>query len=365
MKRNLVAALAVASGITLLAGCGSSSSPSAHDVEAQMTKINKLSGDAREQALYKQAKKEGTVTWYTGLIPAQIVIPIQKAFEAKYPGITLKYYRAGSSEIASKILLEAKSRDPKSDVFDGAHAGVALKAAGASQPYTSPSAASMPADMKDPDGYWTAVNLYVKGVAYNTDKIKPADAPKTFADLLDPKYKGKMVWTPESTGGADFLGNVLHTLGQSKTDAFVAGLAKQDVKTTDVSSKELVDAVVAGQYPIALQVFNNHVALDAKQGGHIAFTPLDAASEELNPIGLTANDAHPFAGRLLIDFLLSTEGQQVFRDNDYIPANPAVHASDPSLDPRSGSFKVDLLSPDTIDKEGNTWMDLFDRVNKG
>lgn len=364
MKRTLVAALVVASGATFLAGCGSSS-PSTQDVATQMATINKSSGDAREQALYKQAKKEGAVTWYTGLIPEQIVVPIKKAFEAKYPGIKLSYYREGSTEIASKILLEAKSRSPKSDVFDGAHAGVALKAAGASQPYISPYAAKLPGSLKDPDGYWTAVNLYVKGIAYNTDKIKLSEAPKSFEDLLNPKFKGKIAWTPESTGGPDFLGNVIHTLGKAKAETFAAGLAKQHVKTTDVSSKELADAVVAGQYPIALQVFNNHVALDRKQGGHIAFSPLDAASEELNPIGLTAGDPHPFAGRLLIDFLLSPEGQKLFRDNDYIPASPAVHASDPSLDPRSGRFKVDLLSPDTIDKEANTWMDLFDQVNKG
>lgn len=364
MKRTLVAALAVASGMSVLAGCGSAS-PAAQDVASQMTKIDKLSGDAREQALYEQAKKEGSVTWYTGLIPEQIVVPIKKAFEAKYPGIKLNYYRAGSTEIASKLLLEAKSRTPKSDVFDGAHAGVALKAAGASQPYTSPYAANMPANMKDADGYWTAINLYVKGVAYNTDKIKPSEAPKSFADLLDPKFKGKMVWTPESTGGADFLGNVIHTLGKSKAEAFASALAKQDIKTAQVSSKELVDAVVAGQYPMALQVFNNHVALDAKQGGHVAFTPLDAASEELNPVGMTAGDPHPFAARLLIDYLLSPEGQKIFRDNDYIPANPAVHASDPNLDPRSGRFKVDLLSPETIDKEADAWTDLFDQVNKG
>ncbi|MDZ5445050.1 extracellular solute-binding protein [Micromonospora sp. 4G57] len=362
MRKMSIAALALVIGTSALAGCGRDASA---DVSAEVAKIDQQSGPAREQALYAKAKDEGSVTWYTGLIPNQVVIPIKEAFEKKYPGVELKYYRGGSSEIAQKMLLEAKARAPKSDVWDGAHAGEALKGARAAEKYDSPYAEDYPNDQKDPDGYWTAVNIYVKGIAYNTDRVKPADAPKTFDDLLDPKWKGQVAWTPEATGGADFIGNVLNTLGEQQGEEFLRKLAGQKLKVVQVSSRELLNQAIAGQYPIVLQVFNNHVALSKKDGSHVAFSALNAASKELNPLGLTAGAAHPFAARLLIDFLLSPEGQAVFRDAAYIPASPDVRPTDPDLDPESGRFKTTLLSPAQIEKDSGRWMDLFDKVNAG
>lgn len=361
MRKKTMAAALGGLLLMLAAACGGGSSASDNGVEA----IKGLTGADREKALYKAAKEEGSVTWYTGLIPEQVVEPMKAAFEKKYPGVTLKYYRAGSSEIASKMLLEAKSGKPKSDVWDGAHAGVALKAANAAAKYESPYAADYPDDQRDPDGVWTSVNIYVKGIAYNTDMVKPEDAPTTYEDLLDPKWKGQLVWTPEATGGADFIGNVLHTLGEDDAKAFLDKLAAQDLVVADVSSRELLNMAIAGQYPIVLQVFNNHVTLSQDEGAHVAFSPLNAASEELNPLGMTAGAEHPYAAKLLIDYLLSPEGQAVFRDHDYIPASPDIHPTNPVLDPNSGKFKSTLLSPQTIEDEGAEWSEVFDKVNAG
>jgi iron(III) transport system substrate-binding protein len=360
MRRMRIIALAVALSVAVLTACGGVAPTStSEDV------TNGLTGEKREHALYEAAKKEGSVTWYTGLIPEQVVQPMKAAFEKKYPGVTLNYYRAGSSEIASKMLLEAKARNPQSDVWDGAHAGIALKGAGAAMMYDSPYAADYPADQRDADGYWTAVNIYVKGIAYNLDKVSPDKAPKTFQDLLDPQWKGQMAWTPEATGGADFIGNVTHTLGEGAAKDFFDKLAKQKMIVTDVSSRELLNQVIAGQYPIVLQVFNNHVALSKNEGAHVAFSALDAATKELNPLGMTAGAKHPNAAKLLIDYLLSPEGQTVFRDNGYIPASPDVRPTDPALDPDSGQFKSTLLTPQTIEDESESYSETFDKVNSG
>lgn len=347
----------------LLSACGGGGGAQQAQ-SARLADIDKLSGDARENALYEEAKKEGSVTWYTGLIPEQLVEPMKKAFESKYPGVTLKYYRAGSDDIAQKILLEARAKSPQSDVWDGPNAGVVLKPAGAADKYVSPFASDYPADLKDADSYWTAVNLYVKGIAYNTNAIKPADAPKTWDDLLKPEYRGQMAWTPEATGGAEFIGNVLTTLGDQKGQEFLTKLSAQRVNVVNVSSRELLNNVASNQYPIAISVFNNHVTISAKQGAPIAFTALNAASLELNPLGVTAGAQHPFAARLLVDYLLSPEGQRVFSDTDYIPASPDVKPKDPSLDPKSGMFKTTLLTPQLIQDNNKKWVDIFNRMGK-
>jgi ABC-type Fe3+ transport system substrate-binding protein len=360
MRKRRIIALAVGVSMSVLTACGGGVSTSTGE---DVTKG--LTGEKREQALYEAARNESSVTWYTGLIPEQVVQPMKTAFEKKYPGVTLNYYRAGSSEIASKMLLEAKARKPESDVWDGAHAGIALKGAKAAVKYDSPYAADYPASQRDADGYWTAVNIYVKGIAYNTDKVSADEAPKTFEDLLDPRWKGQMAWTPEATGGADFIGNVMHTLGEGPAQDFFDKLAKQKMIVTDVSSRELLNQAIAGQYPIVLQVFNNHVALSKAEGAHIAFSSLDAATKELNPLGMTAGAKHPNAAKLLIDYLLSPEGQTVFRDNGYIPASPDVRPTDPALDPESGQFQSTLLTPQTIEDESESFSEIFDKVNAG
>lgn len=361
MKTRSVAGAATVTFCALLLSACSAGSDAGSTVNEG---LDDLTGAEREQALYDAAKEEGTVTWYTGLIPEKIVAPMEDAFEEKYPGIDLKYFRDGSSAIASKILTEAQAGKPASDVWDGAHAAETLKAAGAAEPYVSPSLEHHPEDLRDPDGYWAAVNIYVKGVAYNTDLVDPEDAPKTYEDLLDPRWKGKMAWTPEATGGADFIGNVLTTLGEDEGTDYVEQLGEQDISVVQVSSVELLNQTVAGQYPLVIQVFNNHVATAKADGAPVEFSPLTSASKQLNPLGLTAGAQHPNAARLLIDYLLSEEGQSLFDENGYIPADPETR-SDPSLDPDSGEFEATLITPHAIEEQNSTWVELFDQANAG
>ncbi|MFI6348415.1 ABC transporter substrate-binding protein [Streptomyces sp. NPDC050560] len=359
----LLAAAGLATALALSGCLGAGARVPAAKTDPQLAKTEKLTGPARERALYRGARKEGSVTWYTGLIPDQLVIPMKKAFEAKYPGVKLEYYRAGSSEIATKMLTEARARSPKSDIWDGAHAAEVLKSFGASVEYRPPTATDYPAKIKDKDGYWTAANIYIKGIAYNTRQVKGDDVPKTYEDLLKPRWKGQLAWTPEATGGADFIGNVLGGMGEKAGMAYLKKLAEQNPAVVQVSSRQLVNLAIAGQYPLVIQVFNNHVAISRKDGAPVGFAPLGFASEELNPMGLTAGSPHPYAGRLLLDFILSADGQRIFREADYIPADPRVKPVDPGLAPDTGGFKVNLITPHAIEKENAKWVDIFDELN--
>src|SRR5262245_65121525 len=118
-------------------------------------------GLAADATLIESAKKEGKVVWYTTLIVNQAIRPLKEAFERKYPGIELQYARADESPTAAKILAEAQAGRLQADVFDGISNMVPLKRAGIVAPYVPSSAGLIAADMKDKDGYWIAILLYV------------------------------------------------------------------------------------------------------------------------------------------------------------------------------------------------------------
>src|SRR3954467_10586215 len=144
---------------------------------------------AADSTLIEAAKKERVVIWYTTLIVNQAIRPLKEAFEKKYAGMELQFVRADESPTAAKILAEAGAGRVQADVFDGISNMVPLKRAGVLAPYVPEAAGQYPPEMKDKDGYWIAILLYVFTPGINTALIAKEQAPKTYQDLLDPKWK--------------------------------------------------------------------------------------------------------------------------------------------------------------------------------
>lgn len=176
------------------------------------------SAQADEAALYAAAKKEGEVNWYTGLIQNQVVRPIVAGFTKKYPGVKINITGGRQTELNLKIVTEAKAGKLQADLTEGSTVVDVFKPLGIIQPYKGDWAKSLPPQYQDPDGYWRAIVLYFLVPAINTEMVKPADAPKTLQDLLDPKWKGKMAWTAEMTigGPPGFIAAVLKEMGEEK-----------------------------------------------------------------------------------------------------------------------------------------------------
>jgi len=175
------------------------------------------SAAAADAALVEAAKKEGQVVWYTTLVVNQIVRPLKDAFEKKYLGITLQYSRADDLVTAAKILAEGQAGRVQADILDSISGMFALQEAGLLAPFTVPNSADYPAELKAKDGYWTAVIMYVFTPGINTALLPKDQAPKRFADLLDPKLRGKMAWNGSSMAGAfGFVANILTTMGEDK-----------------------------------------------------------------------------------------------------------------------------------------------------
>ena len=223
---------------------------------------------AADAALVEAAKKEGHVTWYTVQIVDQLVRPIIDGFERKY-GIHVDYVRANSAELALRLSNEAKAGQVQASLFDGTSATVALKRANLVEKWVPD--VDLPKKLFDPEGYWVACNYYVNTPGFNTDLVPRGTEPKTFEDLLDPKWKGKMAWNvqPSISAGQGFVGSVLIAMGEEKARAYLAQLARQNITPLQVSGRQVLDLVIAGEYPIGLQIFNNHAFISAGKGAPV------------------------------------------------------------------------------------------------
>jgi ABC-type Fe3+ transport system substrate-binding protein len=308
--------------------------------------------------LYEAAKKEGQVVWYTSLIVNQAVRPLVAAFNKKYPGIEVKYARGDSGPNAIKVINEARAGKVEGDVFDGIATTPPLLKAGLVEPFASSDANKYPAALRDPDGRWNALVLYFLTPGINTQLVGKDDI-KTAQDLLDPKWKGKIAWGNEPSSGAPaYIGAVLQAMGEDKGMAFLHALAKQSIINVEATNRAILDQVILGQYPIALSIFNHHAEISAKKGAPVKWLKVEPIPAPFHSIGLVKNAPHPNAARLLIDFLLSEEGQRAFAAVDYLPAMPSVPARTAELKPEGGGFHVTFLSPALMSANIDRWVKL-------
>jgi ABC-type Fe3+ transport system substrate-binding protein len=317
-----------------------------------------LSAHAADQALIDAAKKEGQVTWYTAQIIPQIVRPIAELFEKKY-GIRVTYVRANAAEIALRVTNEAKAGKIQASIVDGTQTSVILKKAGLAMKWVPD--VNLPKELFDPEGYWVANNLYVLTPGFNTNLVPKGTEPKTFQDLLDPKWKGKMAWntSPSSSAGQGFVGAVIHAMGEDKARPYLAQLAKQNITGLSVSGRQVLDLVIAGEYPIALEIFNNHAVTSARLGAPVSWIKMEPALLVYSAMSVLKDAPSPNAGKLLIDYIVSLEGQKVFADAGELPVHPDVPPKDPTLRPDGVNFKATFLSPEELDKQLPRWTDLY------
>jgi ABC-type Fe3+ transport system substrate-binding protein len=317
----------------------------------------------REKALIEGAKKEGKVMFYTGLIVDQVVRPVKAAFEKEYPFVQVEFFRGNAERLAQKMLAEYQAKRYDVDVVSGSATSTIVQRAGFMQRFYSPHIAEYPAELKDSKGFWGSTNVYFMTLGYNTRNVRVADLPKTYDDLLNPRWKGQMMWsTSRGSGAPQFIGNIFASMGQEAGKAYLQKLKQQNIAKSTASARQILDMVIAGEYPIAIQIFNHHAYISKVAGAPVDWQPLEPVTATNNTIGVAKNAPHPYAAMLFIDFVLSRQGQKVFQASNYLPAHPDVPALQVDLKPGGGRFKkVNYLSPDLIYDKSNEWGDYFDK----
>jgi iron(III) transport system substrate-binding protein len=312
--------------------------------------------------LIAKARQEGQVVYYTDLIVDQVVRPLVSAFEAKY-GIKVTFSRGDSQVNAVKLLNEYKAGRVMSDVF-GLTSGLhVLIDAGVVRQFTSANGDELPARYRDPDRYWVSSHLFVMEPGINTSLVPAAQWPKTYDDLLKPAWKDKMVWKPNDLSGAPgFVGNILLSMGEERGMDYLRKLAGQRIKMVNASARAILDQVIGGEYPLALQIFNHHAAISKQKGAPVDWLRLSPATVNPGLVGLPKNSPHPNAGLLFVEFMTSKEGQQVFQKANYLPARPDVPPTMPDLIPDKGGFEPTVVTPAITAKYQDHWDKVVEQL---
>jgi len=298
---------------------------------------------AASQALIGAAKREGRVTWYTTLLVDDASGPLAAAFEKKY-GIDVDFIRRNGEIQLKTILEEARSGTMKVDVFDGTTTAAFVMKENLAEAYKADSAVDIPVEYKDPNGYWTAQVLYFQTLGYNADLVPASEVPKSYRDLLDPKWKGKLAWSVDDnlTGGLGFIINVLETMGEREGRDFLSALSKQDLQRVRTGINGVTVALSERQYPLGITIDNHHTVIANAKGGNVKWFYFEPVLGLSNNIGLVKGAPHPNAGKLLIDYILSVEGQTVLKRGHHIPASAKV---EPEVRDLKGGFRVNYISP--------------------
>jgi ABC-type Fe3+ transport system substrate-binding protein len=335
---------------------------------ATVDQIALLKGADRQKVLVDGAKKEGKVVWYSTLIVDQLVRPVKVAFEKEYPFLQVEFFRGNTERVVQKAVSEYQAKHYVVDILDGTTSPTLAQKAGIMQRFSSPSLAEYPAELKDAQGIWGATNLYSLTLGYNTRMVKPNEVPKTLDDLLNPRWKGNMIWsTSRGSGAPMMIGNILLSMGPEAGKNYLLKLAKQNIAKSTASNRQILDLVIAGEHPLALHIFNHHAFISRKAGAPVDWQPIEPVTATLNNAGLTKNAPHPHGAMLFLDFIFSRKGQKVFQDVDYLPAHPELPAKQADLKPGGGRFKRAVyVSPDVQYEKGNEWIDFFQKefVNK-
>ncbi len=319
---------------------------------ATLEEIERLQGPDREKALVEGARAEGKVVMYSAMIENQALRPIKEAFQRKYPFIEAEFWRADTRDLINKTLAETRARATVADIVEGGGVSQTLVRAGVTQPFSLPGAKALAPSLVDAKGMWVATRVSYFGLAYNTRLVSEAEAPKTYQDLLDPKWRGKIAWAANTeTGGAMmFISFIRAWLGEEKGEDYLRELGKQEIVNLSGSPREVVNKVMAGEYPLALSIFLHHPIISALQGAPVAPRPMEPVLGNASVMVLLKSAPHPHAALLLMDFILSKEGQTVIKNADYFPADSTIEIEKTvaGIVPAKNGLSMQLLSEEDL-----------------
>jgi iron(III) transport system substrate-binding protein len=294
------------------------------------------------------AKKEGKVVWYTSLaLPS--AEKVAKLFEAAYPGVKVDVHRTGSERILSRVMQELQAGIKNVDVVHTSDAGhfVLLKGKNLLLKYTPAGVDGFPAGFKDRDGYFYGLRATVNVIAYNTKAVTAAEAPKTWKDLLDPKWKGKMVTAHPGYSGV-IATHVLALVNQYGWDFF-----KQLAQNRLMLVQSAVDpsgVVASGERPVAVDGGEYTFYQIKKKGNPVEIVyPKEGVPLVVSPTAITAFAPHPNAAKLFTDFGFSREIQQVMADSEGLyTGHPEVKY--PTDKPKLSDLKLLTVDPEELEK---------------
>ena len=270
-------------------------------------------GADRERLLAEGAKREGKLVWYTTLAVVQNK-QIASTFEAKYPGVKVETYRAGSSALVQRVLNEAQAGRHIADAIETTLPGLlTFRDNQLLLPYTSPYLAAFPEESKEKEPanrvFWTIDRESYIGFGYNKNLLGADDVPKNFDGLLKDALRDRLGLSGDDTG-ARSIGAMVKVKGEE----FVKRLKAQNIKAYMMAGSALTQLVASGEVPASPSQFYSATHVAAKKGAPVVWVPMDINVVGAGGAAVYANAQRPHAALLFVDFLLSPEGQKLLED---------------------------------------------------
>ena len=307
-------------------------------------------GADRQARLLERAKQEGSVTVYTSLAPTEAT-PLVEAFEKK-TGVKVNLWRALSDGVVQRTVSEARGKRHAVDVVETN--GPEMESLAREQllaSFFSPHLADLPADIIPKHGQWVPDRLNFFVVAYNPNKVKAAELPKTYEGFLDPKWKGRIAL--EATD-AEWMAGVVKTWGEARGMDFMRrlGATKPDMRKGHVLLAQLISS---GEVDVGLTAYHANAQSFKRRGAPVDWAPVEPVIARPQGIGVARHAPHPHAALLFVDFMLGPEAQEMLSAMGRTPSSTKVKTD------TSGMAFV-MSDPAVTLDEADKWQLLWDKL---
>jgi len=318
---------------------------------AQDASLLRYDGPDRAPRLIAAAQKEGSFTLYTSFAEKDLP-PLTAVFEKRY-GVKVRVWRANSEKVVQRTLAEAAARRYEVDaVHSSALEMEALHREKILQTVAPPRSTDLIEGALRPHREWIATYLSIWVQAYNTRLIAKADLPRTFQDLLDPKWKGRL---GIEANIPEWYATVALQMGEEKGVAFFRELVSRNGISVRSGHSLLNNMVAAGEVPLALTMYQFLAEAAKRKGAEVDWFVLEPTVARMSGVGIARRAPHPNAALLFYDWMLSAEAQRVLVSLDYVPTNAQV----PS--PFAGRLFT-LVDPAVALDQGDKWRRSFEEV---
>ena len=308
-------------------------------------------GRDRTERLLEGAREEGGLNLYTSLT-VEDMAALNSAFEAKY-GVKVRMWRGASEKVLQRALTEARAGRHEVDIIEtNAPPLEALHRERLLQAVRSPYHAELIPAALPTHREWVGSRLNVFVQAYNTKVVNKADLPKTYADLQDPKWKGRL---GIEASDEDWFAAVIGELGETEG----LRLFRKVVADNGISVRKghtlLANLVASGDVPLALTVYNFTAEQLKRKGAPLDWFVIPPAVARANGLALARRAPHPHAALLYYDFMISQDGQRILQARGFVPTGRGLDG------PLAGRPLI-IIDPALILDQAENWVRLYESV---
>lgn len=315
-----------------------------------LARLASYGGPDRERILIDGAKKEGVLNFY-GTIPVTDLNALAQEFQKKY-GVKVTVWRSSSENVIQRVLSESRAGRAEVDFIESdGQAMETLHREGVLQKVVSPHTSELLPAAVQRHGEWVGTRIDVFMQAYNTNKVKQAELPKSYQDLLDPRWKGRL---GIEANDVDWFAALCREMGEERT----VKLFKDIVATNGLSVRKghslLVNLVASGEVPLALTVYNFTIGRLKREHAPLQEFTMAPVIARVSGVGVARRAAHPHAALLFYDYMI-TDGQRLLHEHDYTPTSKRIPVPEHKL-------ALKYIDPNVLLDNGDKWTKLYEEV---